>query len=197
MVKDGQFVLDTEKLNILKLFIEHQEETFSIRQIALKRGINYKSAYNAVEQLNEEGVINLLKHGNITLCSFNRIFNDSVFKVEYHRLMELLKDKNFKVMYTRFCAINKQFILLLFGSYAKNKQTKHSDIDLLLICDDLEYIKNQIKLLPLPIHLTSISYADFRTMLLSKEFTVVSEAIKKNIILFGIEDYYRLVNNAR
>jgi hypothetical protein len=33
-------------------------------------------------------------------------------------------------------------------------------------------------------------------MLKSKEFTVVSEAVKHNILLFGIEDYYRLMNNA-
>jgi hypothetical protein len=32
---------------------------------------------------------------------------------------------------------------------------------------------------------------------LTKQQTVVSEAIKKNIILFGIEDYYRILNNAR
>jgi hypothetical protein len=49
----------------------------------------------------------------------------------------------------------------------------------------------------LAIHLTHIKYADFQAMLRSKEFTVVSEAIKKNIILVGIEDYYRMVNNAQ
>jgi len=31
----------------------------------------------------------------------------------------------------------------------------------------------------------------------SKEFTVVSEAIKNNIIFIGIEEYYRLLSNAR
>ena len=29
----------------------------------------------------------------------------------------------------------------------------------------------------------------------SREFTVVSEAIKRNILLVGIEDYYRLMEN--
>jgi hypothetical protein len=29
----------------------------------------------------------------------------------------------------------------------------------------------------------------------SKDFSVVSEAIKRNIILVGIEDYYRLMEN--
>lgn len=30
----------------------------------------------------------------------------------------------------------------------------------------------------------------------SRELTVVSEAMKKNIILIGIEDYYRVLENA-
>jgi hypothetical protein len=30
----------------------------------------------------------------------------------------------------------------------------------------------------------------------SREFTVVSEALRNNIILIGIEEYYRLLSNA-
>lgn len=186
-----------EKLTILRLLIEHQDLSLSIRQIALKRKINYKSAYIAVHKLQKEGIIDVTRHGNTLICSFNRNFNASVFTVECHRLQELLRNKNFSVLYSRLKSINHPFILLLFGSQAKKRQTKHSDIDLLLITAQPEKIQEQIILVPLPIHLTSVSYADFQTMLKSKEFTVVSEAIKNNIILFGIEDYYRMIANAR
>ena len=186
-----------EKINILTLLIENQEDTFSIRQIALQRKINYKSAYEVIKKLYSNGVINVVKKGNITLCAFNKNFDETVFTVENIRRVELLKNKIFKVLYGRLARLNSQFILLLFGSYAKKTQTKHSDIDLLLITDNSKEIKIQIDLIPLNIHLTIISYADFATMLKSKEFTVVSEAIKKNIILFGVEDYYRLIKNAQ
>jgi len=189
--------MDNERFNILKLLIENQEKTFSIRQIAIIRKINYKSAYNAIQSLAKEGVISLENKGNITLCSFSRKFNDSVFIVEDYRLHELLKNKNFQIIYNRICKVNAQFILLLFGSYAKKQESKHSDIDLLVISNDAKPIEVQIKLLPLNIHLTSITYENFIALLKSKEFTVVSEAIKHNILLFGIEDYYRLINNAR
>src|SRR3989338_221912 len=188
--------MDNEQLNILRFLIEHQEEQFSIRQIAIKRKINYKSAYLALRKLELQGIIGLKKYGNITLCRFNRYFNAAVFLVEYERLQELLKNKNFKVIYERLKGRDLQFILLLFGSYAKGLQTKHSDIDLLLICDNPIEIEKQLRLIPLEIHLTSITYADFRTMLKTTEFTVVSEASKRNIILFGIEAYYRILNNA-
>ncbi len=189
--------MDNEKLDILKLLIENKESEFSIRQIALKRKVNYKSAYNAVFKLKEEGIVDLISHGNTTICKFNQNFNDSVSIVEHARIMEFLKNKDFKVIHKRVSEINSQFILLLFGSYAKKSQTKHSDIDFLLISENPEQVNRQLNLIPLNIHLTHIKYADFIAMLKSKEFTVVSEALKYNLIFFGIEDYYRMINNAR
>lgn len=188
--------MDNERLNILKLLIENQEKVFSIRQIAIQRKINYKSAYTSLKDLSKEGIVSLKKQGNMTICSFNHNFNDSVFKVEYARLQDILKDKNFLVLYNRLAKVKEQFILLLFGSYSKGKETKGSDIDLLLISNNPKPIEAQISLLPINIHLTHATYRDFELMLKSKEFTVVSEAVKRNILLFGIEDYYRLMSNA-
>ena len=108
----------------------------------------------------------------------------------------MLKRPDFKVLHNRLSKVKEQFILLLFGSYAKGKEKKGSDIDLLLISDDPKPVEAQIRLIPLDIHLTHITYDSFTKMLKSKEFTVVSEAQKNNILLFGIEDYYRLINNA-
>lgn len=188
--------MDTEKLNILKLLIENQEEPFSIRKISKLRRINYKSAYYALKKLEKEGIVALKHSGNTTLCSFNRIFNESVFIVEYERRREFLKDKNFLVVYNDLNKANVPFIALIFGSYAKGKETKHSDIDLLIITEDIKPIGQILSRFPLKIHTTDIRYKDFIEMLKSKEFTVVSEAIKRNIILIGIEEYYRVVENA-
>ncbi|MFH1637284.1 MAG: nucleotidyltransferase domain-containing protein [Candidatus Woesearchaeota archaeon] len=189
--------MDNERLNILRLLIESQEKAFSIRQIGIQRKINYKTAYTSLKALAEEGIVTQKKHGNTTICSFSHKFNHSVFHVEYARLNDLLKNKDLLVLYSRLSKVNGQFILLLFGSYAKGQPKKGSDIDLLLISDSPKPIEEQISLLPLNIHLTHISYDNFRSMLNSKEFSVVSEAVKHNILLFGIEDYYRMINNAR
>lgn len=188
--------MDNERLNILKLLIENKEKVFSIRQIGIHRKINYKSAYENLKRLEKEGIITLKKYGNTTICSFNHKFNNSVFDVEYVRLQELLKNNNFLILYNRLAKINEQFILLLFGSYSKGIQKKGSDIDLLLISNNPKPVETQINLTPLSIHLTHINYENFKSMLKSKEFTVVSEGVKNNIILIGIEDYYRLMNNA-
>lgn len=184
-----------ETIEILKLLINRKEENFSIRRISQIRNINYKSAYNALNFLEKEKIVNLQKIGNTTLCTFNNNFNDLVFKAEYLRRKEIFKNKNFLIIHNRLSELKFPFVALLFGSQAKGTINKHSDIDILTIGENEKEIKTAISLLPDKIHLTTISYEEFVHMAKSKEFSVVSEAIKNNIILIGIEEYYRLLKN--
>ncbi len=188
-----------ETIEILKVLMGNKEVTYSIRKIALLRKINYKSAYNAVKALQKEGIIELKKVGNTVVCSFNDKFNEFVFKAEYLRREDLFRKKDFLLIYDHLAELKFPFIALLFGSHIKGTATKHSDIDLLIISSDEEAKKvdERLNLLPYNIHLTPVTYESFIRMAKSKEFTVVSEAIKKNIILLGIEDYYRLLKNAQ
>ena len=188
-----------ETIEILKVLIGNREETYNIRKIALLRKINYKSAYNAVKALEKEGIIELKKVGNTVVCSFNDKFNDLVFKAEYLRREDLFRKKDFLVIYNQLVELKFPFIALLFGSQVKETATKHSDMDLLIISSDKEAkeVENKLRLLSYKIHLTPVTYESFIRMAKSKEFTVVSEAIKKNIILIGIEDYYRLLKNVQ
>lgn len=187
------------KQKILKFLIKNKEKSFSINEISKVLKIDYKLTYINVKKLGEEKTIKIEDLGNIKRCSFDNSFNNDVFIVENERKKELLKNKDFLITYNDLGKINKQFILLLFGSYAKGTANKHSDIDLILISskDDAKFVERELNLIPLKIHLTPVMYEDFIEMLKTKESTVISEAIKKNIILFGIEDYYRLLQNAR
>ena len=66
----------------------------------------------------------------------------------------------------------------------------------LAIAEKKDGIERIISTIPLNIHITTISAKEFVSMAKSREFSVVSEALKNNIILNGIEEYYRLVENA-
>lgn len=186
-----------EKINILKLLIGNKDKKLSIRKISKIRKINYKSAYNALKKLEKENIVNLEKIGNTTICSFNQNFNETVFEAEYKRREDVFRNKNLLVIQKNLSELNFSFIVLLFGSYAKGTQNKYSDMDLLTIGGDSKKIESAISSFPLNIHLTPITSEEFITMAKSKEFTVVSESLKKNIILIGIEEYYRLLKNAR
>lgn len=138
----------------------------------------------------------ITKVGNAKICELTNKFNYKVFEAEYERRNDLFKNKDFLILYNRLEELKFPFIALLFGSHAKGTANKHSDIDILAIGGDEKEIKAILSLLPDKIHLTSITYGDFMSMARSKEFSVVSEAIKNNIIILGIEEYHRLIKNA-
>lgn len=187
--------MDSE-IKILKLLLSKKEGKFTIKKIAESIKINYRIAYERIMNLEKEGLINITKAGNSKLCEFTNKFDQKVFEAEYERKKDLFKNKNFLILHNRLAELKFPFICLLFGSHAKGTANKHSDIDILAIGGDEKEIKAALALLPDKIHLTCISYEEFVHMAKSKEFTVVSEALKNNIILIGIEEHYRLVKNA-
>ncbi|MBU2523511.1 MAG: nucleotidyltransferase domain-containing protein [Nanoarchaeota archaeon] len=189
----------TIKQKILIYLIENKERTFSINEISKALKIDYKLIHTNVTKLLKEHSIKVEDFGNTKRCSFDNAFNEDVYIAEDNRKKNVLKNKNFLVMYNQLKAINKQFILLMFGSQIKGTAIKNSDIDLLIISDegDARKVGEKLRLLPYDTHLTPVTYESFMTMIKSKEFTAVSEAVKKNVIFFGIEDYYRLLENAK
>ncbi len=185
-----------EHLAVLKILIDLGEK-YSIRKLSQIRRINYKSAYNAVMKLEKEGIVNVERLGNINMCSFNKKFDQYVFSVEDERRKDLVKNKDFLIMYNRLNELPFSLIVLLFGSHVKKTTNKHSDIDLLAITEREREVERAISLIPLKIHLITVTPNDFISMANSKEMTVVSEAIKRNVIIIGIEEYYRLLQHAR
>jgi len=180
-------------IKILTLLLTNKEERYTIKQIAERVNINYRIAYEKVIQLQHEKLIKITPSGNSKTSQLTYQFNPLLFQAEYERRQNLLKNKNFLVLQKRLSSLPFPFITLLFGSYAKGTTNKHSDIDLLTIGADKKELATTLSLWPEQIHLTSVTYAEFIHMAKSKEFTVVSEAIKNNIILIGIEEYYRLL----
>jgi len=187
--------LHTEDL-IIKLLLENEELT--IRQIAGQVGVDYKSVYLKIMSLKQGGIINIKPVGNSSLCSLNKSSHPKIMNAEYLRREEALKNHNLRVLCARLQddVKNPFFILLLFGSHVKGLVRKSSDLDLLMICDDektREIIQKIIKATPLKTHLLSFNSEEFKSMLKTTDFNVGKEAAKKNIILFGTENYYWLI----
>lgn len=182
---------------ILKLLLNNKEEKFTIKKISEVLKINYRISYEQVIILEKEGLLKITKVGNSKLSEFTYKFDVKIFEAEYLRRKELFKNKDFLVLYNRLAELKLPFIALLFGSHTKGTAGKHSDIDILTIGGNEKEIRATLSLMPDKIHLTAINYENFLHMAKSREFTVVSEAIKNNIILIGIEEYYRLLSNVR
>ncbi|MBI4813037.1 MAG: nucleotidyltransferase domain-containing protein [Methanobacterium sp.] len=188
-------------VDIVIALLENQEDQLNISQLSKKLNIDYKNTYNIVKRLEKENIITLKRFGNAFDCILNKKIIPLIFEAEYSRREELLKNKNFRVLFNKLNSINIPFVALIFGSHAKKRATQYSDIDIMLIYNKNENkninIERTISLLPLDIHPVTFSYSEFLKMARSKEFTVVEEAIKNNIIFIGIEDYYRLIENVK
>lgn len=192
---------NTTKDKILSILLSNKKEEFTIRSIAHKVNVDYKTVYIVVNQLIKDRAVNAKRAGQTILCSINiKCFNADVFRAETIRKEGLLRKKDMRVMHQYFKDIKEPFfILLIFGSYASGNARKGSDIDLMLISDNKdtrEKAKRIASLIPLDIHLLDFSSAEFMSMIKTTEFNVGKEALENNIILYGIEDYYRLVENA-
>lgn len=192
---------NTTKDKILKLLLSNKEKEFTIRAISKEVLIDYKTVHIIVKKLIKSNTLIAKKAGQTILCSINQKgFNADVFRAESIRKEELLKNKDLYALYNYFEDIKEPFfILLLFGSYASGKARKGSDIDLMLIADNDDLRKKAKKVIssiPLNIHFIDFSSKEFLSMLKTTEFNVGKEAVNNNVILFGIEDYYRLIKNA-
>ena len=190
-----------EKLNVLRLLIENPEKDYSIRQIALGRKINYKSAYEIIKKLEKEGVVDIKRYGNASIVKFNLKFNESVLIVENQRKNDFLKNKDFKVLYRRIKEIkNPFFICVVFGSYARGAARKGSDLDLCVITNE-EEVRSEINTIlgitPFDIHYLEFGSDEFIKMLRTREFNVGKEIVKNRIILKGVEQFYELIEYAK
>lgn len=184
-------------LEIIKVLIEKTGESTSIRQLSQDLRINYKNVYNIVKKLQKESLISLEKFGRAYNCILNKKVHPLIFHAEYERRKKLLKNRNLQVLHEKLKSFPFSFIALIFGSYAKGDASKDSDIDLMIICEKNRErdIESTISLLPLDIHVVTLTHEEFLSMAKTKEFSVVLEAMDNNIILIGIEDYYRLIGN--
>jgi len=185
-----------KEVEVVKYLLTHKEQNTNVRIISNGLKMDYKLTYGIIGRLEKAGIISVEKFGHSNNIKLINKISPIIFEAEYQRRLELFKNKDFLVIHNHLSELKLPFIALLFGSYAKGKQDKHSDIDILVVGGEEKEIGSALSILPDRIHLTHITYKDFLSMAKSKEFTVVSEAIKNNVILVGIEEYYRLLENA-
>ena len=184
---------------IIKLFIE-QKQSKTIREISKKIKSDYKITHTAIQRLLNKNILISKTIGKSTLCKLNKsYYGVEIYKAENERTKSLLKNKNIKQLYKEVKEKIKSgfFIFLIFGSYAKGNQTKSSDIDIIFISNEKNFeekIYNILSLLPLKTHNLVFTEEEFIQMKDSKKLNVIKETIENNIILYGIENYYKLKN---
>lgn len=188
------------QIKLLRFFVEHKDGKFTINGISKELGVNYRIVFEEIKKLEKESLIKISKIGHSCLCSFNYQFSSKIVEVEDLRKEETFRNKYIKVLFKRITELQNPFyVLLIFGSYARKAQHRHSDLDLCLITDNkgIKAKVNQIvSNIPLNIHLLDFNTKEFLSMLKTTEPNVGKEIVYNNLILRGIEEFYGLVNYA-
>lgn len=182
---------------IITELIEKGGDKPTINQLSKDTGIRYKNVYDIVKKLERINLIKTEKIGNSLQCSLVKKVHPLLFNAEFERREKLIQNKDLNVIFNRLNSLNFMFIAVLFGSYAKQTFTKRSDIDIMIIGekDREKEFERLFSIIPLNIHDLFFTSEEFLSMAQSYEFSVVKEAIRNNIIMVGIEDYYRLMEN--
>ena len=189
--------MNSNSNEILKYVLSRDGEDLTIRNIANGLNKDYKNTYDIIKKLSKDKILKTIKIGSSNIVKAIKNPNPQFFSAEYGRREEILKNRNINNIFNILKRSYFPKIVLLFGSYAKNTYNEHSDIDLIIICDK-KYQKNierKINILPFDILPIFLSFEEFIDLASKKEFSVISESLKQNIILYGIEIYYQILVN--
>ncbi|MFH0837068.1 MAG: nucleotidyltransferase domain-containing protein [Candidatus Aenigmatarchaeota archaeon] len=190
------------EINILKLMASRLTERFSILEIAKELKQNYSIVYASIQTLYKRNFLIKEKHKKY-LLNYKTNTTDLAY-------IESLRSKEFLEKHTAISSFVNDvmkksepfyFTFLIFGSYVSRKQTKQSDIDILIIVPDLKDIdKTEVlfesiaKIFSTKFHINVMSIDSVSEMLAKRnENNVFNETLNNHIICFGAENYYKML----
>ncbi len=206
--KDTMYILN-EKYTISKAFLNKPWKKLTYADVCKLSGKKSKSyIYRALSNLMHGGIVeNEVIGKSFLYCLRLNLLQTQAylgFLSEYlawqgthvpNEIVEKLATKVRKV--TPF------FIFIVTGSYAKKTQTKKSDLDVTIICDDSidpkaieAEIDFETRLSTPQVHLFVFKKKDFLEMLTNDEQNYGKEVARNNLIFFGGDTYFNILNEA-
>ena len=192
------------QVEVLKIFASKITQKFSIKQIADQLKKPYPLIHRTMQTLLSENFLEKDEHQLISLQY--KKHHAEIAYVEAIRKNAFLQENKTNTLFAKDVLEKLQenfYILLVFGSAIEKKSPR--DIDILLVIDNKEKISNTEKLLAniaanFTIHfdIQVITTESMREMLQKREEpNVINETLIKHILLFGAENYYKVLTDAR
>ncbi len=180
-----------DELNVIALYSGNYKSEFYLRQISKLAKLPLKTCQNVLARLEEERILKSKVEGKNKYFSLNL---DNIQTKSYLLKAEIHKTDNFLEKYPQFKTFLKSFNtnvpIIVFGSFAKLKAGKNSDLDILFLSKEEQ--KLPFHLLPYKIHQNNLSETSFKKALMEKE-TLIREIIENHIILNNSSSYVNLV----
>jgi len=174
-----------------------------VREIARRTDLGIPSVKNQLNKLLKENLV-LKKFEGRNLKFFLNMKNSYIisylYQIEYLRLKKLprtVKDVIFDFLST---LEKKPVMTLIFGSFAKGNYTKTSDLDTLLVLNEIDNkeLESKSKLVSgrysLNLEPIYISWKEFRGKFFDEKDSFIKEIKTNKIIISGIEHWVMLEN---
>lgn len=198
-------MLTKKQLSILGIWEADLFSTFTFKEIKeLSRQKSNNVVQIALKEFQKEEIIFKKTIGDVAVYSLNlrnnltfsylQIINELALKKQKfpRKILEKVQKKISK--HTPF------FILIVFGSYAQNKATSKSDLDLAVVVESertkkeiipfLETIKRR-EIKTLDYHIFSIK--EFQEMISADYENLGKQIYKKHLIYYGFREYFQLI----
>lgn len=196
-------MLTKTQLGILELFASQITEKFSIKQISELTKKPYPLIHRSTQALIKAEYLMKDKQGYISL-NYKKNYAQLAFVESLRADTFLQKNKTVKLFVKDALEeLPEFFTLLIFGSAVVKKTPR--DIDVLCIVPDKQEFENTERVLnnivdrfTKEFDINVITAKSAREMLSKREeLNVMNETLNQHIILFGAENYYRIINDAR
>jgi len=197
-------MLTKTQTKILEIFVSKIDKRFSINELSNLLESPYPLIHRSVKELikdkfiiiDEKKLLSLNYRINLTELSF----------IESERIKKALSGKKAVSLFIKDCLneINEDFfIFLIFGSFVDKE--KFNDLDVMIILDDSDKVNKIEKLIhnissnfSFKIDLNVLSKESAYEMLSKREqLNILNESLNKHLIVFGGENYYNILSNAR
>ncbi len=186
------------KLKVINYLAKHTEKAYTMHELSKQLAIPYASFYRTIHAMKDILHIHpigkaktlTLNKQNPTLKAYLTIASDEE-KKEFLEKQPMIK----KIA----GELETDNVVVLFGSYAKGKQTEKSDVDILIINKDrkksISFAKYEV-IFKKKINPLFVTKEEFKKMLQEKEENVGKQVLKEHIILNNPEVFWEYILNA-
>ena len=180
--------------------LDKNKKGVHIRELARVVKTSYNNTVRNIKLLEEKNVIKKENDANLIKIKLKNHPLTIAYLKQAHTENFLALPKKISNAVTEFLneLEEKPLIALIFGSYAKGNFTKDSDIDILLVFQEIRQknIENTAKRISMrtntKISPVYVDYNDFEKNMLNKEHEFSNEIRNNIIIINGVEQYYAI-----
>jgi len=194
-------MLTKKQLKVIDVFRKNLGKKLTAEQIKQESGINSNNfLYKALSNCMAESIVTTQQVGKSLLYQLEINSKSASYLGLLASELHNLPQKTLREIEEKVSKRVPSFIGVVFGSYAKGKQKKDSDLDINIIVQDKEMVNEatiaikKVKLYSLiPIHTNIFTADEFVEMLKIDEENVGKEIVRNHLVFYNATSFYMLI----